>query len=235
MTLCLLVSSRVFSMDSITRTTIDFVHIPKNAGTSIGELCSPNLPSSFLVYNGHSIDPCTLMGEQFVILREPKDRFCSAVRYSLAYMRDDPNGDLGKFHNFQSKGLVDPNSWAEVLADVNHEHYKLVNSEIINVQHKVGNLLLDDKWTFAPQHIWLNKCRSPRVALFHELANDLRYLFTIMNHSFECDIPHENAASDTGCSELSIYAHKYLNDKYREDIDIFNIYNTMPKEVRMGR
>jgi hypothetical protein len=213
---------------------IDFVHIPKNAGTSIKELCSPTLPDSFIRYNGHSTDPCSLLGEQLVVLREPKDRFCSAVRYSIAFMRYNPQGDLDKFHEFQTKGIVDPNSWAEILADVNHEHYKLVNSEVLNVQHNVGDLLLDDKWTYAPQHIWLNRCRSPRIALFHDLADDMRYLFSTMNRELE-EIPHENAVSETGCTELSICAHQYLNNKYREDIDIFNTYNTMSREARMGR
>lgn len=226
------------SVSTRTRTMIDFVHIPKNAGTSIEELCAPTLPDSFLSYHGHGTDPCTLHGEQLVVLREPKDRFCSAVRYAISFMRYDPGGDVDKFHDFQTKGIVDPNSWAEILSDVNHEHYKLVQSEVMNVQHKVGDLLLDDKWTFAPQHIWLNRCRLPRVALFHTLTDDLCYLFSVMNRELECEIPHENAVSDTGstgCTKLSICAHKYLNDKYREDIDIFNIYNTMSREARMGR
>ena len=148
---------------------IDFVHIPKNAGTSIKELCIPNLPDSFITYRGHGTDPSILKKEQLVILREPKDRFCSSVRYSLSYMKNDPDGNPDKFRDFEIKELLTPSIWAEVLADANHIHYDLIKSEVSNFEHKVGNIHLDDKWTFTPQHIWLNKCCYPRVALFHQL------------------------------------------------------------------
>jgi len=231
-------TSRVFDSDSMyreMRTMIDFVHIPKNAGTSIRELCAPNLPSSFISYHGHGTDPNTLQGEQLIILREPKDRFCSAVRYSLAYMRDDPGGNRCKFHEFETKGLLNPGRWAEALADVNNVHHELIKSEVSNVEHKVGNMHLDDRWTFAPQYIWLNRCRYPRVALFHQLKDDMHYLFMSMEHSFPSDIPQENAIPDTEGLELSIVAQEYLNKKYQEDIVIFNKYSTIPRSIRMRR
>lgn len=213
---------------------IHFVHIPKNAGTSMKELCVPNLPNSFLAYHGHGTDPLSLNGEQLVILREPKDRFCSAVRYSLTYMKNDSDGDIDKFYDFEEKGLLDPSTWAEALADINHLHHELVYSEVRNVSHEVGNIPLDVKWTYAPQHIWLNRCCSPRVALFHELSDDLQYLFDSVNKSLKYNIPHENAVTVTGNNELSTIAHEYLNDMYQEDIVIFNKYNTMDRSVRMS-
>jgi len=198
------------------------------------ELCVPNLPNSFLAYHGHGIDPLSLNGEQLVILREPKDRFCSAVRYSLTYMKNNSDGDIDKFYDFEEKGLLDPSTWAEALADINHLHHELVYSEVRNVSHKVGNIPLDVKWTYAPQHIWLNRCCSPRVALFHELSDDLQYLFDSVNKSLKYNIPHENAVTVTGNNELSTIAHEYLNDMYQEDIVIFNKYNTMDRSVRMS-
>jgi len=98
----------------------------------------------------------------------------------------------------------------------------------------VGNIPLDVKWTYAPQHIWLNRCCSPRVALFHELSDDLQYLFDSVNKSLKYNIPHENAVTVTGNNELSTIAHEYLNDMYQEDIVIFNKYNTMDRSVRMS-
>jgi hypothetical protein len=206
---------------------IDFVHIPKNAGTSIGELCGEG---SFITYHGHGKDPDTLEGEQLVVLRDPKDRFCSAVRFSLAYMREEYSD---KFKIFETHNLMDPSSWAEVLANREHVHHDLVNSEVCNIQHKVGNTLLSDKWTYAPQHIWFDRCRSPRVALFHELADDMRYLFVSMDR--ECNIPHENATCNKKDVELSNIAHEYLEEKYEKDIVIFNKYKTMSREERMKR
>mgnify|MGYP001094707747 CR=1 FL=1 len=213
---------------------IDFIHIPKNAGTSIQEICAPNLEGSFITYHGHGTDPGTLDGEQLVILRDPKDRFCSAVRYSLAFMRDNEDGDPDKYHDFETRDLVDPNSWIEVLVDINHKQYDLVSREIRNVNHKVGNMHLDDKWTYTPQHIWLNRCCCPRVALFHELSDDIRYIFTSMNCHINYDIPHENAVFKPRNFELSDIAHEYLDKKYHEDIMIFNKYKTMTKEARLG-
>ncbi len=58
----------------------DFIHVPKTAGTSMRDLC---LKSNDLIrYNGHGVDvSSSSIKKQILVIRNPVDRFKSAVKY----------------------------------------------------------------------------------------------------------------------------------------------------------
>jgi hypothetical protein len=75
--------AHIFRRPPQRRGTINFVHIPKNAGTELRvRLCGRRSPNFEIVYNGHATDGRSLTN-QLIVLREPVERFASAVRYAL--------------------------------------------------------------------------------------------------------------------------------------------------------
>ena len=60
---------------------INFIHIPKNGGTSIKEITNN---SRTIVYNGHETDVYNKnLSNQLVVIRNPIDRFISSVYYAI--------------------------------------------------------------------------------------------------------------------------------------------------------
>ena len=59
------------------------------------------------------------------ILRDPIDRFCSAVRYAIQKWSNDPN-----VRRLINLGIIEPNQFAEILSDKNH--LKLTGRRAIN-------------------------------------------------------------------------------------------------------
>jgi hypothetical protein len=98
---------------------INFIHIPKNAGTSIAKLIENKTLKDFK-YHSHWSDVDDIEQPQLVIWRNPVDRFSSAFFYSKYY----PNSNLSKIDEIQN-----PNDLAERLVDgklhliENSDHY----------------------------------------------------------------------------------------------------------------
>src|SRR5210317_587927 len=84
----------------------NFIHIPKNGGTSVKSQCNGDI-----IYNGHNIEPKTLKNS-IVIIRNPFDRFASAVSYSIKEGIKNQEENILALVN---ENFIDPSKWAEII------------------------------------------------------------------------------------------------------------------------
>jgi len=200
---------------------IDFIHVPKNGGTTIKTLVNTQGPEFFIRYHGHETGPVGLGGDQLIILRDPIDRFCSAVRYALNTWQVDA-------------GVDNPSDFALAMQDANHQHHNKVMSEVRNTEHRVGDELLEWKWTYSRQQLWYHE--GQRVMLFEHLEEDMGLLFR--SHGLQRpELPHENATNPEPCQpndqELSDDARQCLEEIYRLDIQLYEEYRNMDPNARL--
>ena len=145
---------------------INFIHIPKNGGMAIRDICSKNIQ---LVYNYHNTDVTNKqLCNQMVILRNPIDRFISAVYYAIQKWSREPH-----IQKLISSGINTPNKWVEVWSNSNHKEYKNLMDEMLNKSHRVGGHLLKYKWTYSPQSFWINNPKY--IIIMDDFKNEMQY------------------------------------------------------------
>ena len=130
----------------------NFIHIPKNAGTSIKNILSTSdIP---IGYVGH--DYPRKYKNEIVILRDPIDRFLSAFHYSKQ-----------KWPNQFNQEFSDPDSFVLALSDSASEKHTIALSLVSNDKsiidlrnwnknniHKVLGKETPYIWTIMPQSTW---------------------------------------------------------------------------------
>mmetsp|Transcript_31592 Transcript_31592/g.80441 ORF Transcript_31592/g.80441 Transcript_31592/m.80441 type:complete len:207 (-) Transcript_31592:156-776(-) len=197
---------------------VNFIHIPKNAGTTLRQLIDAQGSGGFLCYHGHETDPVALGGDQLIVLRDPVDRFCSAVRYATG-----PPWHV-------DVGAASPNDFALAMSDAANEHHERVMAEVRNTQHRVGGVLLEWKQTYASQHHWHTP--GQRVALFEHLREDLEHLFRARGQGLPA---LENLNTSQGGHGLGDEARAYLERTFRRDIELYERYKDMDRHKRLAR
>lgn len=203
---------------------IKFIHIPKNAGTSIREIIENTRE---IEYAYHSTDVFALGPEQetIVVLREPIDRFCSAVRHAVQKYP----------HEVHVKTLIElelasPNVVAEILSQQNHIHYRYVKDFVKSDTHKVGKRELEMNWTFSPQYLWINN--PTYVLLFENLDYELSLLLESFGYK---SAPVKRNVTVKSCEEkLSKKAMPYLQELYKVDFELWEKYRNTPLHRRLN-
>lgn len=214
----------------MTTSKINFIHIPKNAGSSFRELCKsyPNL----FVYNYHNVDVFDEnIQNQLIILQNPVARFKSAVRFCfLPSWSKEP-----QIKYLNSINLNTPEKWVNILKNSSHSEYKNVMKEILNrtdkQTHHIGNRKLLYKWTYSPQIYYVNKPKY--VILMENLESEIALLVKKLGINYnlkKINITQKNAENDYLSKEN---IHWIENEFYKEDYDLYNRFKDMPVEVRL--
>jgi len=201
---------------------INFIHIPKNGGSSIRE--STNNSSS-IVYNGHDTDVYnTNLSNQLVVIRNPIDRFISSVYYSLQIWSHEP-----QVKYLISKNIDTPDKWVQIWSDPKHPYHDNLMLEMINKSHFIGNKLNKYKWTYSPQNLWINNPKF--VIIMDNFKTDLQYFFTKYKIK-HFDIKKINSTHHKDYN-LSVESIDFLKNFYKEDFILYEKYKNMSIEKRL--
>jgi hypothetical protein len=206
---------------------ISFIHIPKNGGSSIAKIVKKN-QNNPLKYYFHSVDPFKLDKKRpnLYILRDPIDRFCSAVNYALQKW-----GHQGCVKECIENGINTPEKFIQCYKDKNNPYHHLVKDEIENIKgiHNIGKKILFYKWTYNPQIDWIREKNSIFV-LFENMNEELQYIFRKINLNVVISKENSTKKKDNYLSQDSI---DFLHELYKKDFVFINKIKNMSKKNRL--
>ena len=153
-----------------TTSGLSFIHIPKNAGTSVKQAIADNgLP---ILVTGHPY-PRKLSDEEIVVLRCPVSRFISAFYYGQKYWKNRINVQFDNADELASSA-ADPDHPKHALAWIElgnlPEHFLLRNGKEVP-QHTVASRVTDFSWIYEPQSSWLIN-NPAHVLRYRHLSED---------------------------------------------------------------
>lgn len=201
--------------------SLSFIHIPKNAGSSIKRAIEDNqIP---MLVSNHAY-PRKLGDEEVVVLRCPIDRFVSAFHYGHVYWPNPVNAQF-----------ADPSELAVSAADPEHPKHALAWAELGNrPEHfllrdgqptppqTVGSKVTDFCWVYEPQSTWL--VNAPRHILrYRHLPEDFEALIAAMRFPGRVVLPWTNK-SRRGPESLSADAMAFIEKTYAADFDFIRAH-----------
>lgn len=192
-----------------------FIHIPKNAGTSINSLLGQDYPShikasEIVEENGQNFLQNFF---SFGIVRNPFERFLSLYNYARM--------EISYYHN---------NLFPEKSIYGKHLDYDLLKSASIAecaIYLKEGKLKHDEAWNhWNPQITWLydnenNKCLVDKIYRLENL-DELKRDLNRRGFKFKT-FPNLNQSKRHNYQDLiDLKSRKILEDYYKDDLEIFN-------------
>ena len=207
---------------------INFIHIPKNAGTTIKQICNPKTiysANNTLVYNGHRTDSFNKkLTNQFVVIRNPIDRFISAVSYSLQKWSNEPHV------KYLIENKIDtPEKWVKIWMNPKDKQYPYLMNMIKNKNHKIGNRVIEYKWTYSPQSLWIN---NPKFVIIMDNF-DIELQYFIKKYKIKFSNINKKNNTHHKDTKLSIESIHFLRDFYKEDFILYEKYKHIGIENRL--
>ena len=200
-----------------------FLHIPKNAGTSIRSIC----PQFNILYYECYTDPKNIINEDvIVVLRDPIDRFCSAVNYAIKYWNKVP-----RIQQIIDLGLCSPNDWIHHYFDKDSQHHELIKSEITNQNnnpHKIGNYIPKYKWIYCPQYYYIHN--PSYILIYDNLETEFNFLMQLYGKN-KINIPKLNTTAHT--NKLSDTSIEILKNFYSIDYSIYEGFKNQNYQERI--
>lgn len=195
---------------------LSFIHIPKNAGTSVKQAIADNgLP---ILVTGHPY-PRKLSDEEIVVLRCPVSRFISAFYYGQKYWKNRINVQFENADELASSA-ADPDHPKHALAWIElgnlPEHFLLRNGKEVP-QHTVASRVTDFSWIYEPQSSWLIN-NPAHVLRYSHLSEDFAALLREAGLSGDFDLPRNNQSEGRN-EELSAESLAFLERTYAADFE----------------
>lgn len=187
-------------IEAIRERGVLFIHVPKNAGTSIcHELYGLQVKHSTLAYY-EALAPDLLDLPSFAIMRDPVDRFLSAFHYARAGgTRDRLVAPAFRGRYMRFSGVDDA-----------LEHMARSRS-IFEVDHM-----------FRPQH-WYLTDREGRIAIDHLVPYGELCRINELPISCRLDaVPRLNAGKRSTVA-LKVYQESFIRDFYRHDYEVLEM------------
>jgi hypothetical protein len=204
--------------------TINFIHIPKNAGTSIKELCNDKLK-----YNEHGTNVFNpTLNNQLVILRNPVDRFVSAVKYCLYNSKYNSRQQKKTVELLLKNNINTPDKFINIWKNKNHPKHEILMEEIYNKSHKIDNKKIKYKWTYTPQLAWFNKPKY--ILIMDNLDKELKYIFNDLNMPYNLKKQNTTKKENLTISNENLV---WINNFYKEDWVLYNKYKNIPFKNRI--
>jgi len=197
---------------------ISFIHIPKNGGKSILKICGKKR----LRYYGHDVDVKSLHN-QMIILRNPIDRFISSVSYAIQNYSNEP-----QIKYLILNGIDTPDKWVQAWSDSSHSEHDNLMREMLNNNkkpHKIGEDILEYKWTYSPQCLWFNNPKF--IVIMDNFNKELQYV--MKKHKINYKLPHNNKSVHTD-STISEKSKIFLMEFYKKDFELYEKYKNIDFE-----
>jgi hypothetical protein len=209
---------------------INFIHIPKNGGTTIRSICD----SINIKYNGHDTNVFeNYLQNNLIIIRNPIERFESAVYYALEYWSHEPHIKYLIDHKIDT-----PEKWIKIWMNPLHKYYFAVMEELKNKILKIGTKKPVYKWTYCPQYFWI---KNPKyIIVMDNFDCELEYFIkNIINKDIKnIEINKQNSTlkKESSLSKTSI---EFLKRVYKNDFLLYEFYKNidiskrLPKQIKI--
>lgn len=199
----------------------NFIHIPKNGGSSFKKICD----NKTITYRHHNFCPFeNPIKNSIVVLREPEDRICSAIRYMFQKANSRSlNLKLNRCGIFNENDFLI--SWSR--KDSSFKYVEEVLRMYTNTQ-KVGSKKFDFNWVFLPQVTWFN---NPNTVF---TTNHLSKEFGVFGQKFNIrkKLPTLNTTKKTQ-TILSNEASMFLKKMYPKDYDLWDYWSKIDVQDRI--
>ena len=204
---------------------INFIPIPENGRLKLNDKKYDILKKVNIILHDHNYSQeSKKLFNQMIILRDPIDRFISAVNCALTDWSHEP-----QIKNLIKKGFDTPNKWVKIWSNPNHKEYSTLMKEILNKNHKVGNKLIKYKWTYSPQSLWIDKPKF--IFLYDNIENDFHYFTNLHKIKNLQKYGFKTTKTEHNLSKKSL---NFLNKFYSKDISFYNKYKNLSIEKRLN-
>jgi hypothetical protein len=210
---------------------IIFVHIPKNAGTSISKCLSKYIRTTHHNADFDSIIKNNI--DQLLIIRNPIDRFCSSVSHTMNFESDIETLHHNAKHDHKKKvflaqilrqnNFTTPSQWVCAMQNPKHKYHQYIYHIIFGPRHDkdldmVNNKHLPLVWHFAHQYFWI---RQPKyIILYDNLLTEFNIFCSYHLNNKQISLEHYHRSNNI--NNLTPENIQYLKSIYYKDMHIYN-------------